>query len=279
MRPATAIAALSMSLAACTTPAPPLPPAPAAAYTPIPASLADRRAMMVRTIRASVLKSAPRFDIAELDRVLAVVGGIAREDFIAKDARSLAYVDVPLNIGFGQTISDPYIVTVMTAAAHVPAGGNVLDIGTGSGYQAAVLGRMVRRVVSIEIVPELAHAAAQRLRRQGYANIDVRAGDGFAGSPADAPFDAVIVAAGAAAVPTPLLDQLKPGGRLVMPIGPSTFQEQILVVTKRADGGFDRCSLGPASFVALTGAGETPAGTRGLYDHTIPLCYGADVTG
>ncbi|WP_375396085.1 protein-L-isoaspartate O-methyltransferase [uncultured Sphingomonas sp.] len=160
-------------------------PAATHGFTQIPTSLPGRRAMMVRTIRSDILASAPTVDIAELDRVLSVVGDIRREDFIAKEARSLAYIDAPLNIEFGQTISDPYIVAVMTVAAHVPAGGIVLDIGTGSGYQAAVLSRLVRRVVSIEIVPELARAAARRLRRQGYRNVDVRAGDGFAGSPAD----------------------------------------------------------------------------------------------
>ena len=234
---------------------------------------------MVDAIRTDIMRAAPTFDKVRLDRVLDVIATIPREAFIASEARPFAYVDAPLNIGFGQTISDPYIVAVMTAAAQVRDGATVLDIGTGSGYQAAVLAKLVAHVVSIEIVAPLATKAKRRLRRLGFANVSVRHGDGFAGAPKDAPFDAEIVAAGAASVPRPLLDQLKRGGRLVMPIGPSTFQEQILVITKRLDGSYDQCSLGPASFVPLTGAGETPRGTRGLIDRTIPLCFGAPVTG
>jgi protein-L-isoaspartate(D-aspartate) O-methyltransferase len=178
-----------------------------------------------------------------------------------------------LPIGHGQTISDPYVVAVMTAAAHIPEHANVLDVGTGSGYQAAVLARLASRVSSIEIVRPLAQQAAKRLAQLGYANVEVRAGDGYAGWVEHAPFDASIVAAGAAHVPQPLLDQLRPGARLVMPIGPSWAQEQIMVLAKSADGVVTRCSMGWTMFVPLTGRGARAPGSRGLFDTSVPPCY------
>ena len=240
--------------------------------------LAVQRADMVARIRADVSAAAPSAAGPALERALAVEARLPREEFVQPAGRKLAYVDLPQDIGFGQTISDPYIVAIMTAALDLPPDATVLDVGTGSGYQAAVLSPLARQVWSIEIVDPLARSAAARLRRLGYRNVEVRSGDGYAGWPEHAPFDAIVVAAGAAAIPTPLLDQLKPGGRLVMPIGPSFASEQILVVTKQPDGWTTRCSLGPAMFVDLTGRGQAPAGTRGLLDRTIPLCHGAPVT-
>ncbi len=254
----------------------------------LPRSTALRRAGMVADIRRNVVAARSRFDLSALDRVLRVIGSIERDKFVAKDVRDYAYLPFPLPIGYDQTISDSYIVAVMTAAIHPRAGDRVLDIGTGSGYQAAVLSKLVRSVASIEIVRPLADAARSRLRRLGYRNVRVVAGDGFGGVPAEAPFDAIVVAAGATAIPQPLIDQLKPGGRMVMPIGPMTFTEQLLLVTKHQDGTLDQCALGPAAFVPFTGRAET-AGLRGAHAPSSPvprpsdattttLCYGAPVT-
>lgn len=237
-----------------------------------------QHATMVAHIRAAVVAAAPNAATPAFDRALAIVAALPREEFVQRAGRRYAYLDAPQLIGHGQTISDPYIVTLMTAALDLPPHATVLDVGTGSGYQASVLSPLARSVVSIEIVKPLAHQARRRLRHMRYRNIEVRAGDGFAGAADRAPFDGIVVAAAAAIIPQPLLDQLKPGGHLVMPIGPSTFQEQIIVATKTADGQVSRCSLGPAAFVALTGRGEGPAGLRGLSDRSIPLCYGVPLT-
>lgn len=241
-------------------------------------SFSDRRRELVDSIRARVRKADPAVDDAHLERVLSVMGAIPRERFVAREAMPLAYLPTPLNIGYGQTISDAYIVAIMTAELRLPPNADVLDVGTGSGYQAAVLSRLARRVSSIEIVKPLADAAAGRLRRLGYRNVEVRAGDGFAGWPEHAPFDGIVVAAGAAKVPQPLIDQLKPGGRLVMPIGPIAAQEQVLVVAKGPHGAILRCSLGQRTFVPLTGAGQrSPEGLRALH-WAMPKCHAAELS-
>jgi len=167
---------------------------------------------------------------------------------------------------------------VITAQLKLPPNADVLDIGTGSGYQAAVLSPLAGQVSSIEIVEPLALEAAKRLRHLGYRNIDVRAGDGFAGWPERAPFDDIVVAAGAASIPQPLLDQLKPGGRLVMPIGPTSPQEQLLVITKEADGSLTRCTLGLTQFVPFTGRGKRPPNLPDPTGRTVPGCFEVDVT-
>lgn len=187
--------------------------------------------------------------------------------------RAQAYKDSPLPIGYGQTISDAYIVTVMTAALNLPPHANVLEVGTGSGYQAAVLSKLSSTVHSIEIVAPLAARAAKLLASLGMSNVTVRAGDGFRGWPEAAPFDGIIVTAGAAEIPPPLVAQLKPGGTLIMPIGPEWPLEQLLVVRKSADGKLSRCSMGPVMFVPLTGRGERPQNLKGLYDRSVPDCF------
>lgn len=252
--------------------------AQALAPVPFDRPFPEQRAAMAAHIRAAVAAAAPKAVTPAFDRALGIVAALPREDFVQRAGRRYAYLDAPQLIGHGQTISDPYIVTLMTAALDLPPDATVLDVGTGSGYQAAVLAPLARSVVSIEIVVPLAHQARRRLRHMRYRNVEIRAGDGFAGAADRAPFDGIVVAAGAATIPQPLLDQLKTGGRVVMPIGPSTFQEQIIVATKAADGQVSRCSLGPAAFVPLTGRGERPAGLRGLSDRSLPLCYGAPVT-
>lgn len=239
---------------------------------------AAQRATMVARIRDSVRRAASTADDVYMERALKVIGRIPRERFVPEKYRGESYGDTPLPIGYDQTISDAYVVAVMTAAAHIPEHGTALDVGTGSGYQAAVLAGLTDRVFSIEIVQPLAKTAKARLAALNFHNVDVRAGDGFAGWPEHAPFDAIIVAAGAAKVPQPLLDQLKPGGRIVMPIGPSWAQEQILVITKEESGKTTRCSLGWAMFVPLTGQGARDRGTAGLYDTATPLCYGSPVS-
>ena len=168
-------------------------------------------------------------------------------------SRASAYDNRPLSIGHGQTISQPYIVAVMTDLLKVGAGDTVLEIGTGSGYQAAVLGELGASVASIEIVEPLAKEAGERLRRLGYAKVATRVGDGYHGWPERGPFDAIIVTAAASHVPPPLVQQLKRGGRMVIPIGAAFQTQQLMLVEKRADGALTTRQLMAVRFVPLTG--------------------------
>lgn len=168
-------------------------------------------------------------------RVLAAVREVPRHLFVPRSSQHQAYADRPLSIGHGQTISQPYIVALMTQLARPGPSDRALEVGIGSGYQAAVLSRLVSHVYAIEIVAPLARAAEQRLRDLGYGNVTVRAGDGYTGWPDEAPFDVIIVAAAPDHVPAPLVAQLKAGGRLVIPVGPSTpYQELQLIETDSA---------------------------------------------
>lgn len=239
--------------------------------------LEERRAAMVKSIRADVRAADPDADTPALEKTLNVVGTLPRERFVAAAGRNAAYVDLPQQIGYGQTISDPYVVSIMTAALDLPPHADVLDVGTGSGYQSAVLSRLAHHVFSVEIVRPLAVSAGKRLRQLGFKNVDVRSGDGFQGWPAHSPFDGIVVAASATAVPQPLLDQLKPEGRLVMPIGTSAMSTQLLRYTKHANGIIDRCSLGSAMFVPLTGRLVAPFDHFGLVDRSIPLCFATPI--
>jgi len=187
-------------------------------------------------------------------RVLHVMGRIPRHEFVPQDVLDEAYDDHPLPIGHGQTISQPYIVALMTQLARPRAESRALDIGTGSGYQAAVLAELCREVYSIEIVEPLAMSAAERLRRLGYKNVVVRAGDGYRGWPEKAPFDVIIVAAAPDHVPQPLVDQLAVGGRLVIPVGRG--QQELLVIEKQPDGSVRRESVAPVLFVPMTGEAQ-----------------------
>lgn len=238
---------------------------------------AERRGY-VEKIRATVRAADPAAADRWLEQALAAIGRLPREKFVPKAARRFAYLPAPLNIGYDQTISDGYVQAVMTAALKLPPHAHVLDVGTGSGYQAAIFALIADQVSSVEIVAPLARTAAVRLRQLHLNNVKVRAGDGFAGWPERAPFDGIIVAAGAAAIPPALINQLKPGGRLVMPIGPSTAQEQLIVATMEANGTVTRCSLGLTAFVPLTGRGERPATTRGLIDRSVRLCFRMPIT-
>jgi protein-L-isoaspartate(D-aspartate) O-methyltransferase len=185
-------------------------------------------------------------------RVLEAMARVPRHRFVAPGLASRAYDDRPLPIGGGQTISQPYIVALMTQLADPRPGDRVLDIGTGSGYQAAVLAEMGAEVSSIEIVPALAAEAADRLRALKYDAVEVRAGDGYQGWPEKAPFQAILLAAAAPEVPRPLLDQLAPGGRLVLPVGDRGAQD-LLVITKQPDGRLTRQGVVPVRFVPMTG--------------------------
>ncbi len=186
-------------------------------------------------------------------RVLDALGRVPRHEFVSALLRFHAYDNRPLPIGHGQTISQPYIVAAMTDLLQVAAGDSVLEIGTGSGYQAAVLAELGAKVSSIEIVEPLAREAAERLRRLGYANIATKIGDGYHGWPERGPFDAIVVTAAANHVPPPLVRQLKPGGRMVIPVGAPFQPQQLLLVEKRHSGMVTTRQLMPVRFVPLTG--------------------------
>ncbi len=185
--------------------------------------------------------------------VLAAMGRVPRHEFVPWLERPFAYDNRPLPIGHGQTISQPYIVAAMTALLKVGAGDTVLEIGTGSGYQAAVLAELGAKVATIEIVAPLAAEAGERLRRLGYAAVVTRVGDGYEGWPERTPFDAIVVTAAASHVPPPLVRQLKPGGRMVIPVGAAFQVQQLLLVEKHADGTVTTRQVMPVRFVPLTG--------------------------
>ena len=184
------------------------------------------------------------------ERVLEAMRKVPRHLFVPEDQRDQAYNDYPLPIGYGQTVSQPYIVGLMTELLQIGPEGRVLEIGTGSGYQAAILAELAREVFTIEIVEPLALSARDLLENMGYTNIRVRAGDGFFGWPEKAPFDGIILTAAPEKVPQPLLDQLKEGGRLVIPEG-KFYQD--LVVYEKIDGGTRRREVIPVRFVPMTG--------------------------
>jgi protein-L-isoaspartate(D-aspartate) O-methyltransferase len=187
------------------------------------------------------------------ERVMQVMGTLGRHRFVPPRQQSLAYANRPLPIGYGQTISQPYIVALMTDMLEPEPGDVALEIGTGSGYQAAVLSRLVERVYSIEIIPELAESATQRLARLGFANVEVRNADGYYGWEEHAPFDAIIVTAAISHVPPPLVRQLKPGGVLMIPVGPSFQVQQLTVVRKDLEGAISTRQVLPVRFVPFTG--------------------------
>ena len=211
------------------------------------------RAAMVDTIRAYA-RSEPDIlgpqGISE--RVLAVMGQTERHRFIPSGSCSVGYMDGPVLIGHGQTISQPFVVALMTHLAAVKPDDTVLEVGTGSGYQAAVLARLVRKVCTVEIIPSLAEAAAKVLRELGYDNVGVKVGDGYYAWPECGPFDAMIVTAALGHVPPPLIEQLKVGGRLVMPLGPGDKPQQLTVIEKIAPSETRMRSVIPVRFVPFT---------------------------
>jgi len=183
--------------------------------------------------------------------VLAILARVPRHEYVPASERDNAYENRPLGIGYGQTISQPYIVALMTTLAAPRAGQSILEIGTGSGYQAAVLAEAQAKVYTVEIVDPLAKQAAQRLRR--YPEVQARVGDGYYGWKEHAPFDAIVVTAAASSIPPPLVQQLKPGGRMVIPVGSSFFTQTLLLVEKDANGRVRTRQVLPVRFVPLTG--------------------------
>lgn len=221
------------------------PPARAATPPATPPFAKEREAMVRSQIAARGVSDSA---------VLAALRRVPRHEFVPADVRAQAYADHPLPIGERQTISQPYIVGFMTELLQVRPGHRVLEIGTGSGYQAAVLAELGTDVYTIEIVAKLAETARAVLQRLGYEKVRVRAGDGYQGWHDAAPFDRIIVTAAPTQVPQPLIDQLKPGGRLVVPEG---VQEQDLVLyTKTADGKLQRERVLPVRFVPMTGQAQ-----------------------
>jgi len=211
-----------------------------------PPDLSDERARMVHEqIAARGIE-----DQAVLGAMLAV----PRHLFVPEAHRDRAYGDHPLPIGHGQTISQPYIVAFMTELLGLEPGDRVLEVGTGSGYQAAVASMLADSVFSVEIVPELAASAATRLDRLGYRDVRVRSADGYFGWEEHAPYDAILVTAAAGHVPPPLVQQLVPGGRMAIPVGGPFQVQNLVLVEKAADGTVTTRSLLPVQFVPLTGA-------------------------
>lgn len=207
--------------------------------------LADaRRAMVAHQIEARGVRD---------PLVLEAMRSVPRHRFVPEYLHGQAYEDYPLPIGLQQTISQPFIVAAMTELLGARPGDRVLEVGTGSGYQAAVLARMGVAVFTIEILEPLATAAAERLQRLGYTNVQVRAGDGYAGWPEVAPFDGILVTAGAEHVPPPLVEQLKPGGRMVIPVGPSDDTQWLKLLVREADGRLREQDIMAVRFVPLTG--------------------------
>ena len=186
--------------------------------------------------------------------VLAAMAAVPRHLFVPEGERRSAYDDQPLPIGAGQTISQPYIVALMSSLLGLKPDSRVLEVGTGSGYQAAVLSRLAREVYTIEIIQPLGERARRTLADLGYKNVHVRIGDGYRGWREAAPFDGIVVTAAPPSIPGPLMDQLKVGGKLVIPVG-RAYQD-LLVLTKRRDGGFDRESVLPVRFVPMTGQAQ-----------------------
>jgi len=213
---------------------------------------AAQRARLVEEVEATYAETRFETGLAALSpRVRAALGRVERHRLVPLDQRALAYRNHPLPIGHGQTISQPYIVALSADLIAPQPGHVVLEVGTGSGYQAAILAEIVKQVYTIEIVEPLGRSAEAKLKEMGYANIEVRIGDGYLGWPEKAPFDGIVVTAAAPRVPQALIDQLKPGGRMVIPVGERWEVQQLLLVTKRADGTTERRNVLPVRFVPL----------------------------
>ncbi|MGK7346465.1 MAG: protein-L-isoaspartate(D-aspartate) O-methyltransferase [Candidatus Nitrospinota bacterium M3_3B_026] len=214
----------------------------------------EERERLVRQIERDVQETSSWVGKDRLDeKVMKSIAGAKRHLFVPEKHRDMAYLNRPLPIGHGQTISQPYIVALMTDLLDVDGDDVVLEVGTGSGYQAAVLSPLVKEVHTIEIIPELGRSARERLERLGYDNVTVKVGDGYYGWPERAPFDAIVVTAAADHVPPPLVRQLKPGGRMVIPVGGRFMAQQLTFVEKAGDGTVTTRQVLPVRFVPLTG--------------------------
>jgi protein-L-isoaspartate(D-aspartate) O-methyltransferase len=213
---------------------------------------ASQRSRMVAEVEAMYAETRSETGLAAMSpAVRRALGRVERHRLVPPSEASRAYRNHPLPIGSGQTISQPYIVALSTYLLSPKAQDVVLEVGTGSGYQAAVLAEIVSRVYTIEIIASLGNAAAKRLEELGYGNIEVRIGDGYAGWSEKAPFDGIVVTAAAPRVPQALVDQLRPGGRMVIPVGGAGDIQYLKLLTKRADGGVDEKRVLPVRFVPL----------------------------
>ena len=214
----------------------------------------EQRELMVVEVQKMVTMTESYTGLSSLDeRVVEAMKSVPRHEFVITEFQSSAYANTALPIEYNQTISQPYIVALMTDLADVSSDSVVLEVGTGSGYQAAVLSEIVDHVYSIEIVELLGMEARARLQRLGYDNVTVKIGDGYHGWPDHAPFDAIIVTAAAPYVPEQLIQQLKPGGRLVIPVGESNLSQSLKVLSKDQNGEIKEREVLPVAFVPLTG--------------------------
>ncbi len=217
----------------------------------------DRMRERDRMVDHDIARGPFRADVTD-KRVLAAMRAVPRHEFVPRRRRSNAYADTPLPIGHGQTISQPYIVALMTGLLEIKAGDKVLEIGTGSGYQAAVLNELTPYVYSIEIVKPLYEEVVKRFERLGYKTIQTRLGDGYDGWEKHGPFDGIIVTCASGHIPPPLWQQLKPGGRMVIPVGGVYETQRLLVLTKQQDGGRKSRNVLPVRFVPMTGKIQKP---------------------
>ena len=212
------------------------------------------RQQLINVIEQDVRDTSAYLDKQALDpRVLQAMAKVPRHEFVPEAERRFAYANRPLPIGYGQTISQPYIVAVMTDLLKTTATSRVLEVGTGSGYQAAILAELVDQVYSIEIIAPLAKQAKLRLKQLGYTNVHTRTGDGYYGWQEAAPFDAIVVTAAASHVPPPLIQQLKVGGHMIIPVGSRFLTQELLLLSKQADGAVTTRQILPVRFVPLTG--------------------------
>jgi protein-L-isoaspartate(D-aspartate) O-methyltransferase len=215
---------------------------------------AARRRALLQEIERDVRDTASYLNRRQLDeRVMAAMAAVPRHEFVRPEDRDLAYENRPLPIGHGQTISQPYIVAIMSDLVEPGPGCRALEVGTGSGYQAAVLSKLCKEVYTIEIVEPLGRQARERLQRLGYDNVEIRIGDGYYGWEEHAPFDVIVVTAVSTHVPPPLIRQLRPGGHMVLPVGTRFTTQQLVLVHRRADGKVTTRQLLPVAFVPLTG--------------------------
>jgi len=214
-----------------------------------------QRMELMRIIEQDVRETSVYLDRETLDpRVMTALAEVPRHQFVPDSQRRYAYRNRPLPIGHGQTISQPYIVAIMTDLLKLTPADRVLEVGTGSGYQAAVLAELVKQVYSLEIIEPLGKRAGDLLNKLGYDNVETRIGDGYYGWEAHAPFDAIIVTAAADHIPPPLIKQLKPGGRMMIPVGSRFMTQQLVVVEKDSNNNVTTRLILPVRFVPLTGA-------------------------
>lgn len=214
----------------------------------------DQRLNLIREITDDVRSTSMYLNKTTLDeQVMNAMSSVPRHLFVPKAYIRHAYKNRPLPIGEGQTISQPYIVAIMSDLLNIKSSDIILEIGTGSGYQAAVLSELARQVYTIEIIETLQESATERLKRLGYTNVETRLGDGYYGWQEHAPFDAIMVTAAANQIPPPLIKQLRPGGRMIIPVGGAFMTQYLILVEKRVDGTVSTRQILPVQFVPLTG--------------------------